>query len=409
MELNDQDFYEQGLNFAVKIKTNQGDALQSTDSKTQPRTKNCNTNESNDDLISICSSEQNKNNLNINLISNNKTKTLKFLIQYKNIYVPKIYLIDYNDTSKYPPKDSINNKTLTQNINTFKFPFSFSFFNFQNNNNSNNEYLNYGYNFNQWKEYANQIRNKLDELNDLVLKGKIRLPKPDNELEYLMALPSDFGGLGNVYYENKYENVKFYDPKLPENKDKQFIKQVKFERNMIWFPLKPNPESLTKKNNPFQEYIAFLKQNNNTNKETKDINNNENKIINETKDTMNNENNNINLNDKEDEKKDNKEKSYKEEKNIKDQNNKIKREKVDKSESRERKKYRSRSRDKSRNRKNSNYRDYSKENIKNQKNGDWKKYNNYKYKKSNYYNNGHTNNYNKRFFKHKRYDNYKYY
>ena len=406
MEFIDQDLNRQELNFTLKIKTNKGDTTPCTDSETQPRTKRSNTIESNGP-ISLVSSEQIKNNLNINLISNNQTKALKFLTQYKNIYVPKIYLIDYNDTSIYPPKDSVKNESLTQNCNNFKFPFPFLFYNYQNNN-SNNEYLNYGYNFSQWKEYANQIKNKLDELNDLVLKEKIRLPEPDNELEYLMALPSDFGGLGNIYHENKYENLKFYDPKLPENKDKQFIEQVKFERNMIWFPLKPNPESLNKKNSPFPQYIELLNQQNTNIKG--DINNNGNKAINETKDAINNENNNNTLNDKEKDKIDNnKESNNEEEKNVKYQNKK--KEKKDKSESIGRKRKsvrsRSRSRDKSRNRYNSNYRDNSKEQWEKQNNTNWKRYNNYKYKKNNNYNNSYKNYSNKRFSKYKRYGYYK--
>ena len=85
----------------------------------------------------------------------------------------------------------------------------------------------------------------------MVITGKIRLPEPYNELEYLFALPSDYGGLGNVYNEHKYEKVKFYDPKLPENRNKSFMKQVKFERKITWFPLYPNPESLNKKSFPF--------------------------------------------------------------------------------------------------------------------------------------------------------------
>ena len=131
---------------------------------------------------------------------------LKYLQKYKEVYVPKIYLIDYNDINninKYEP----NNSSPTQNIINLK----------------NNPYFNYGYNLEKWKMYANKIRNKFDELNELVQKRKIRLPEPSNELEYLMALPSDFGGLGELYDERKYENVNFYDPKMPENRNKSFI------------------------------------------------------------------------------------------------------------------------------------------------------------------------------------------
>jgi hypothetical protein len=162
---------------------------------------------------------------------------LKYLQKYKEVYVPKIYLMDYNDLNninKYEP----NNSSSTQNIINLK----------------NNPYFNYGYNLEKWKIYANKIRNKFDELNELVQKRKIRLPEPSNELEYLMELPSDFGGLGELYDERKYENVNFYDPKMPENRNKSFMKQIKFERRETWFPLKPNPESLTRKIT-YDEYV----------------------------------------------------------------------------------------------------------------------------------------------------------
>ena len=243
-------------------------------------------------------------NSNIALVSNNHNINfnLKFLTKYKNVYVPKIFLINYNDTSEYPSKGIINN---SQNLNpngfnifSSLFPFSFSAYQ---NNREYKDYLNYGYNFDQWKSYANDIRNKFDELNDLVEKGKIKLPRPDNELEYLMSLPSDFGGLGNLFNEHEYENVKFYDSKIQENKNKNFMKEVKIEHKMIWFNLNPNPESITTniKLNPFQmnllsqQYLCSL--NNNKNKEN-NININS---LDERKNDDNTKNEDKNLNNEE--------------------------------------------------------------------------------------------------------------
>ena len=120
-----------------------------------------------------------------------------------------------------------------------------------------NKYFNYGYNLEQWKTYVNNIKNKFDELNDLVKNGNIRLPEPDNELEYLMAFPSDYGGLGNVQNDQNYENVKFYDPKdtTKNQANKNFMSLIKFEHDQIWFPLEPNPSSLNK---PFNDYIKNI-------------------------------------------------------------------------------------------------------------------------------------------------------
>jgi len=164
---------------------------------------------------------------------------LKYLQKYKQVYVPKIYLMDFNDINNINKYES-NNSSSTQNLINLK----------------NNPYFNYGYNLEKWKLYANKIKNKFDELNELVQKRKIRLPDPNNEMEYLMALPSDFGGLGELYDEREYENVKFYEPKMPENRNKSFMKQIKFERRETWFPLEPNPESLTRKIT-YDEYIKL--------------------------------------------------------------------------------------------------------------------------------------------------------
>ena len=113
-----------------------------------------------------------------------------------------------------------------------------------------NKYFNYGYNFEQWKKYVTEIRSKFDELNELVKSKTIILPSPENELEYLMAFPSDYGGLGDIYEDQKYENLKLYDPKdTSKNKDnKSFMELIKFEHD-TWFPLEPNPQSLNKYNN----------------------------------------------------------------------------------------------------------------------------------------------------------------
>ena len=192
-----------------------------------------------------CQSSTIQENTSISYEHNQNKKSFKYLEKYKDIYVPKIFLLDYNDITNYPPK--IDQDEMNQNLKLNNFPI----FNIQNNNNINTSYLNYGYNFQQWKIYANDIRNKFDELNDLVKNGKIKLPDPSNELEYIMSFPSDYGGLGYLYNEHKYENVKFYDPKKPENKDSNFMAQIKFEKKMTWFPLNPNPETLIKKSYPY--------------------------------------------------------------------------------------------------------------------------------------------------------------
>ena len=205
---------------------------------------------------------QNKPTTNGELNSdNNSTKDgtiipnpMKILTKYKDIYVPTIFLLDYSDVTKAPFNSFVQNQSQQipnnipgQMLNNIQ----------QQNNQLFSKYFNYGYNFEQWKKYVADIRSKFDELNEKVKSKEIILPEPDNELEYLMAFPSDYGGLGDIYKDQNYENVKFYDPKdktkNPENKD--FMSMIRFERE-TWFPLEPNPSSLNKNIN--NDYLKFI-------------------------------------------------------------------------------------------------------------------------------------------------------
>ena len=205
---------------------------------------------------------QNKPTTNGELNSdNNSTKEgtiipnpMKILTKYKDIYVPTIFLLDYSDVTKAPFNSFVQNQSQQipnnipgQMLNNIQ----------QQNNQLFSKYFNYGYNFEQWKKYVADIRSKFDELNEKVKSKEIILPEPDNELEYLMAFPSDYGGLGDIYKDQNYENVKFYDPKdktkNPENKD--FMSMIRFERE-TWFPLEPNPSSLNKNIN--NDYLKFI-------------------------------------------------------------------------------------------------------------------------------------------------------
>ncbi len=174
----------------------------------------------------------NKENNSVKGDTNTTQSPMPILSKYKDIYVPTIFLLDYNDTSKPPFNTFIQSQTQQIQIQT---PNIF------------NKYFNYNYNFDQWKKYVTEIRGKFDELNELVKSKTIILPEPDNVLEYLMAFPSDFGGLGEIREDQKYESVKFYDPKdkskNPEGKS--FMEMIKFEHD-TWFPLEPNPQSLNK-------------------------------------------------------------------------------------------------------------------------------------------------------------------
>ena len=216
--------------------------------------------------------------------------------------------MDYNDTTK-APFNLLASEQYQNQMQVYQFPGQII-------NNQNNSilkfYFNYGYNLEQWKTYAGNIKKKFDELNDLVKNGIIRLPEPDNELEYLFAFPSDYGGLGNIRNDQKYENVKFYDPKdnskNPENKD--FMSLIRFDNDMTWFPLEHNPSLLNKTiNTNYINFINFYQNSYNQNVLNRNLNNSNNNSSNiiskpeeqntkEGNDSNNNNENNPNKNER---------------------------------------------------------------------------------------------------------------
>ena len=57
------------------------------------------------------------------------------------------------------------------------------------------------------------IKQKFDDLNEQVQKQNIKLPSVQDELNYLMNFPSDYGGLGDVFNDQYYENVNLFEKK----------------------------------------------------------------------------------------------------------------------------------------------------------------------------------------------------
>ena len=203
---------------------------------------------------STTKTDTNNSNGSQNNSSNSTLPPIKLLTKYKDIYVPSIYLLDYSDISK-APFNILANQTQSQAQSYNQMTGQV-----MSNNQSNStlsKYFNYGYNFEQWKLYVNEIKNKFDELNELVKNGSIRLPDPENELEYLMSFPSDYGGLGNVQNDQNYENVKFYDPKDTTKNlgNKNFMSLIRFDNDQTWFPMKPNPSPLNKQINDINKNI----------------------------------------------------------------------------------------------------------------------------------------------------------
>ncbi len=113
------------------------------------------------------------------------------LSKYKDIYIPSIYTLNLKEMNDAPWKKN--------NVNI-------------------SDYFNYGYTEENWIEHSEEIKSKLDEFNTLIKENKYILPSANDELNYLFSFPSDYGGLGDVFKDQNYENVNFFENKTNVNK-----------------------------------------------------------------------------------------------------------------------------------------------------------------------------------------------
>ena len=79
------------------------------------------------------------------------------------------------------------------------------------------DYFNYGYKEAEWVKHVEKIRPKFDELNEMVKKQAYKLPSSEDAANYLFNFPSDFGGVGEVFNDQNYEKVNFFDMKNSGN------------------------------------------------------------------------------------------------------------------------------------------------------------------------------------------------
>jgi hypothetical protein len=112
------------------------------------------------------------------------------LSKYKDIYIPSIYTLNLKEINDAPWRKSDANLS---------------------------DYFNYNYTEENWIEHTEEIKSKFDELNTMVKEKEIGLPSIKNELDYLLKFPSDYGGLDEVFKEQNFENVKFFDNKINVN------------------------------------------------------------------------------------------------------------------------------------------------------------------------------------------------
>jgi hypothetical protein len=101
-------------------------------------------------------------------------------------------------------------------------------------------YLNLGFTEETWEKYSKNISQKFSDLKKAIKEKRIQLPT-SNVKKYLFNFPADYGGLGEILDEKKYENVNFFEYKL--NKAKM-IPNLEIRQNQVFLPLENKHENI---------------------------------------------------------------------------------------------------------------------------------------------------------------------
>jgi hypothetical protein len=91
------------------------------------------------------------------------------------------------------------------------------------------------------------------------------LPNQENKediLNYIFNFPSDFGGVGEVYEDEKYENLNFFDYKtkskqLPCTDINQFIPLEMSHSNALHKPVTMPQPNVINYYNPVNQYMIY--------------------------------------------------------------------------------------------------------------------------------------------------------
>lgn len=145
------------------------------------------------------------------------------LKRYDGVFLPRIYLKQYDKDEAKPWKDGKAR--------------DFEFFNF-------------GFNEKSFSNFSKKVKSKASRLRKMIEMKAIELPDPSNELEYLFALPADFGGFGDVYDVREYSAVNLFENKhfniktLPQLKCVDGTTAVYLEQNASLTNVKFDKEKL---------------------------------------------------------------------------------------------------------------------------------------------------------------------
>jgi hypothetical protein len=93
--------------------------------------------------------------------------------------------------------------------------------------------FNTGLNEETWIKYSQQIVAKFTELKKAIKENRLQLPNR-NLKKYIYEFPSDYGGLGEVLEEKKFEKVNFFENKVTKNKQ---TPSIELRNGLLCVPL----------------------------------------------------------------------------------------------------------------------------------------------------------------------------
>jgi hypothetical protein len=99
------------------------------------------------------------------------------------------------------------------------------------------DYFNYGLTEEVWKKYCENLKAKYKDN----IKALNEYKMTDNKIfNYLFNLPSDFGGIGEVQEDSKYENLNFFEYRT---KNKQ-LPAIEIRQGVVCVPVESSHEQI---------------------------------------------------------------------------------------------------------------------------------------------------------------------
>lgn len=98
-----------------------------------------------------------------------------------------------------------------------------------------------GFNEEMWTKYSKNMVAKFENLKKSIKDNKVHLPNTKNLQKYLFNFPGDYGGLGEILDEQKFEKLNFFEYKPGKNK---MIPFIEMRQGSICVPLECRNENL---------------------------------------------------------------------------------------------------------------------------------------------------------------------